>query len=271
MTPTGRNGYRHRWRLLHAIGPVLVAAFANSPLRGGRPTGWLSSRQQVWSRMDPGRTRPPMLGPDPREAWARYALDAQLMCVRNEGSADWSAPAGLTLRDWVRGDAADRMRPPTAGDLEYHLSTLFPPVRPHGHLELRMIDAQRGDGWIVPLAVVTALFGDDRAGDDALAAVERLWAGHGPASGRRASRTGTRGRARRGSGRPTRPSPRPAGSASRRRGRRLTGWRPPRRSPRRLTTSSNTMSAGTDVQRTIYWRNPRDRERRAHRNASRPS
>jgi glutamate--cysteine ligase len=177
----GTGGYRHRWRLLHALGPVLVAAFANSPLRCGRPTGWLSSRQQVWSRMDPGRTRPPLLGPDPREAWARYALDAQLMCVRNEGSADWSVPDGLTLRGWVRGDAADRMRPPTAEDLDYHLSTLFPPVRPHGHFELRMIDAQPGDGWVVPLAVVTALFGDDRAGDDALAAVERLWAGCGPA------------------------------------------------------------------------------------------
>jgi glutamate--cysteine ligase len=177
----GTSGYRQRWRLVHAIGPVLVAAFANSPLRAGRPTGWLSSRQQVWSRMDPGRTRPPPLGPDPREAWARYALDAKLMCVRNEGSADWSVPAGLTLRDWVRGCAADRMRPPTAGDLEYHLSTLFPPVRPQGHLELRMIDAQPGDGWIVPLAVASALLGDERAGDDALAAVERLWAGLGPA------------------------------------------------------------------------------------------
>jgi ergothioneine biosynthesis glutamate--cysteine ligase EgtA len=177
----GTRGYRQRWRLLHVIGPVLVAAFANSPLRAGRPTGWLSSRQQVWSRMDPGRTRPPLLGPDPREAWARYALDAKLMCVRNEGSADWSVPAGLTLRDWVRGGAADRMRPPTAGDLEYHLSTLFPPVRPQGHLELRMIDAQRGDGWIVPLAVASALLGDERACDDALAAVEPLWAGLGPA------------------------------------------------------------------------------------------
>jgi ergothioneine biosynthesis glutamate--cysteine ligase EgtA len=177
----GTRGYRQRWRLLHAVGPVLVAAFANSPLRAGRPTGWLSSRQQVWSRMDPGRTRPPTLGRDPREAWARYALDARLMCVRNEGSADWSVPAGLTLRDWVRGCAADRMRPPTTGDLEYHLSTLFPPVRPQGHLELRMIDAQPGDGWVVPLAVVSALFDDERAADDALAAVERLWAGHEPA------------------------------------------------------------------------------------------
>ncbi|MGH3419932.1 MAG: glutamate-cysteine ligase family protein, partial [Streptosporangiaceae bacterium] len=53
----GESGYRSRWRLLHAIGPVLVAAFANSPLRDGRPTGWHSARQQVWSNMDPGRTR----------------------------------------------------------------------------------------------------------------------------------------------------------------------------------------------------------------------
>ena len=31
----GWSGFRWRWHLLHAIGPVLVAAFANSPLRGG--------------------------------------------------------------------------------------------------------------------------------------------------------------------------------------------------------------------------------------------
>ncbi len=31
----GQSGYRARWRLLHEIGPVLVAAFANSPLRVG--------------------------------------------------------------------------------------------------------------------------------------------------------------------------------------------------------------------------------------------
>ena len=62
-------------------------------------------------------------------------------------------------------------------DLTYHLSTLFPPVRPRGHLELRMIDAQPGDGWIVPAAVAWALFEDPRAADDAMAATEPLWAG----------------------------------------------------------------------------------------------
>src|SRR5215469_5531917 len=154
----GYTGYRTRWRLLHAIGPVLVAAFANSPLREGRPTGWRSARQQVWARMDPGRTRPPELNGDPRADWAEYALDAQVMCVRDDGS-DWTAPPGLTLRDWVRGGPVEggALRPPTTEDLSYHLSTLFPPVRPRGHFELRMIDAQPGDGWVVPAAVTSAL------------------------------------------------------------------------------------------------------------------
>ena len=207
----GPSGYRQRWQLVHAIGPVLVAAFANSPLREGKPTGWVSSRQQVWTRMDPGRTRPPRPDEDPREAWAAYALDAQVMCVPNPDSCDWSAPPGLTFREWVRrdpvtadpatrgtgttraeapgtaapsnGEAGDGdvpLRRPTAGDLEYHLSTLFPPVRPRGHFELRMIDAQPADGWIVPLAVSSALLSDAKAGDAALAAVEPLWDGRSP-------------------------------------------------------------------------------------------
>jgi len=183
----GQEGYRSRWRLLHAIGPVLVAAFANSPLRGGRPTGWRSARQQVWANMDPGRTRPPAQAVkrggevggdrDPRDAWAAYALDAELMCVREPGSQDWTAPPGVTFRDWLRDGGSGPLRAPTAEDLDYHLSTLFPPVRPRGHMELRMIDAQPGDGWIVPAAVVTALADDVRAADAALAAAEPVWEG----------------------------------------------------------------------------------------------
>jgi glutamate--cysteine ligase len=109
------------------------------------------------------------------------------MCVRDPDSGDWSAPPGLRFRDWVRsgpdeeaGGDGRRLRPPTADDLEYHLSTLFPPVRPRGHFELRMIDAQPGDGWIVPLAVASALLSDAQAQDAALAAVAPLWDGQPP-------------------------------------------------------------------------------------------
>ncbi|MGH3269272.1 MAG: glutamate-cysteine ligase family protein, partial [Trebonia sp.] len=174
----GHTGYRWRWWLLHAIGPVLVAAFANSPLREGQPTGWKSARQQVWARMDPGRTKPPPLTGDGDlpAVWAAYALDAQVMCVRADESGDWSAPPGLRLRDWVRGsDGSGALRAPTTEDLTYHLSTLFPPVRLRGHFELRMIDAQPGDGWVVPVAVVSALLSDAEAADAAMAAAERLW------------------------------------------------------------------------------------------------
>ena len=46
-----------------------------------------------------------------------------------------------------------------------------------------MIDAQPGDGWIVPAAVATALAGDERAADAAMAAAEPVWDGPGPRSG----------------------------------------------------------------------------------------
>jgi len=170
----GRSGYRSRWELLHTLGPVLVAAFANSPLRDGRPTGWRSARQQVWSNLDPGRTKAPEANGDPRSAWAAYAMDASVMCVRDPGSTDWLAPPGLTFRGWLRDPV--HLRQPTTDDLDYHLSTLFPPVRPRGHLELRMIDAQPGDGWIVPAAVVAALADDADAADAAMCATEPVWA-----------------------------------------------------------------------------------------------
>ncbi len=38
-----------------------------------------------------------------------------------------------------------------------------------------MIDAQPGDGWIVPAAVVTALLDDETAAQQAMAAAEALW------------------------------------------------------------------------------------------------
>jgi len=203
----GAFGCAFRWRLLHALGPVLVGAFANSPLRRGQPTGWKCTRQLVWSRLDPRRTRSPA-GAEPaalatapdtpagtgfetaREHWVRYAMDADVLCVRRPEGQPWAVPAGLTFRNWLRGSdqprapgVRDAPGPPTADDLSYHLSTLFPPVRPRGHLELRMIDAQPGDGWVVPVSVVAAITDDPVAADAAMAAAEPVWRRNGSAPG----------------------------------------------------------------------------------------
>ena len=167
----GPLGHVRRWWLAHHLGAVLVAAFANSPLAGGRPTGWRSTRQLRWAQIGPGRAGGPPLDSDPRATWARHVLDAPVMCVRRDGGP-WDVPEDLTMREWTREPTP---RPPTREDLDYHLTTLFPPVRPRGHLELRMIDAQPGDdGWIVPLAVTAALFDDPEAAETAYRAVKPL-------------------------------------------------------------------------------------------------
>ncbi|MGV9454881.1 ergothioneine biosynthesis glutamate--cysteine ligase EgtA [Streptomyces sp. NPDC003635] len=167
----GPLGHVRRWWLAHQLGAVLVAAFANSPLAGNEPTGWRSTRQLMWMEIGAGRAGAPPLNGDPRAAWARHVLDAPVMCVRQD-SGPWEVPEGLTFREWTRSAVP---RPPTREDLGYHLTTMFPPVRPRGHLELRMIDAQPGeDGWIVPLAVTAALFDDPQAAETAYRVVKPL-------------------------------------------------------------------------------------------------
>ena len=68
---------------------------------------------------------------------------------------------------------------PTLDDLAYHVTTLFPPVRPRGWLELRMIDALPEEWWPVAVAVSVALLDDPLAAECAAAAtapVRDRWA-----------------------------------------------------------------------------------------------
>ncbi|MFH9725555.1 ergothioneine biosynthesis glutamate--cysteine ligase EgtA [Streptomyces sp. NPDC017254] len=176
----GPLGYHRRWQLAHLLGAVLVGAFANSPLHGGRRTGWRSTRQSLWTDLDPRRALAPSPDGEPRAEWAAHVLDTPVMCVRAD-EGPWAVPEGLTFREWLRTGLP---RPADADDLRYHMTTLFPPVRPRGHLELRMVDAQPGaDGWMVPVAVTTAVFDDPEAAETVYRAVKPLAerAGDGPA------------------------------------------------------------------------------------------
>ncbi|MFC9354867.1 glutamate-cysteine ligase family protein [Arthrobacter sp. NPDC057013] len=155
------TGAAQRWARLHNLLPVLIAMFANSPFLHGIPNGWHSNRQRTWLGIDPTRTATVPRSEDPRRAWAHYALDALVLCITSQGRC-WDPPQGLTMRDWLHGNGP---RPATLGDLQYHLTTLFPPVRPRGFLELRVIDAQAGHDWEPVTAIVTALMDDEHAAD----------------------------------------------------------------------------------------------------------
>ncbi|MFI6574953.1 ergothioneine biosynthesis glutamate--cysteine ligase EgtA [Nocardiopsis sp. NPDC050513] len=175
---TGSDGadLRARWELAHRLGPVLVAAFANSAHWRGRPTGWKSTRWVIWAATDASRTRPVLDGarrPDPASAWAEYALAARVMAIPETPGGDgrWTADPGFTFAEWLDGTGP---RAATLADLEFHLSTLFPPVRPRGWWELRMIDALPHRWWPVPLALTAALLDDPAARSTAEEAVERL-------------------------------------------------------------------------------------------------
>ncbi|WP_067570128.1 ergothioneine biosynthesis glutamate--cysteine ligase EgtA [Nocardia acidivorans] len=159
-----------RLTALYAIGPALLAAFACSPTLSGAPPGaWASQRMRTWLRLDHLRTRPPVHDwPDPVAGYARWVLDVPLLCVRPDAhgngsgvpasTADWSAPPGATFADWLCGALDDEIgRRPDQSDLDYHLTTVFPPVRASGHLEVRYLDAQPGDSWTVPVHAIDAL------------------------------------------------------------------------------------------------------------------
>ncbi|MBS9373495.1 ergothioneine biosynthesis glutamate--cysteine ligase EgtA [Rhodococcus sp. B50] len=156
-----------RWELLHAIGPAMIAAFACSPRLRGAPEGdWVSQRMRTWLELDPDLTHVHHPGDYP--AWV---LDAPLTCVRSD-QPEWHAPPGATFAAWLAGDLdADIRRRPTVDDLDYHMTTLFPPVRPCGHLEVRYLDAQPAESWQVPVAALEALLSAPEVSAEACAIV----------------------------------------------------------------------------------------------------
>jgi|HubBroStandDraft_3_1064219.scaffolds.fasta_scaffold42587_1 glutamate--cysteine ligase len=182
-------GPKHRWatRVAHAhrIGPTMVAISANSPWLAGRPTGWKSARQRAWGALDaracgpvPGCDAERASADDPADAWARFAMRAPVAFVRGSGDEVQAVGAPVPFEQWARGDVRLGNRAPTAADLDTHLTTLFPPVRMRGYLELRYLDVTAPWWWPTIAAVVTTLMDDPVAADQAAEATEQtalLW------------------------------------------------------------------------------------------------
>lgn len=169
-----RDGWADRVRLAHALGPTMLAIAANSPMLSGRFTGWRSSRQWVWGRLDAARCGPILgaSGDDPASDWARYALKAPVMLVHTPEArpiTEW-----VPFADWADGRTLLGGRRPTEADLDYHLTTLFPPVRPRGWLEIRYLDAMPGALWPAVVFTLVALLDHPELSEIAWAATESV-------------------------------------------------------------------------------------------------
>jgi glutamate--cysteine ligase len=149
-----------RWELAHRLGPTLGAAFACSPDSTHR-----SARLAAWEQIDPTRTQPALASGDLGDDWASYVLAARLMLLHEDDDRCTPVMAPITFGDWV--DHGLDGRRPTHADLAYHCTTLFPPVRPRGWLELRWLDSLPSGLAATAVAAIVALLVDDVAGDDA--------------------------------------------------------------------------------------------------------
>jgi glutamate--cysteine ligase len=150
-----------RWRVLNAAAPYLIAIFANSPIYAGEATGYQSARAAVWRAVDPTRTGMPYDEREPLDAYLNFALAAPAILLptvegENRPFGDWLSRATPTMEEWHE-----------------HLSTLFPEVRPRGHLELRTLDALAPHWYAAPLALTAGILYDPgslRAADALLGA-----------------------------------------------------------------------------------------------------
>ena len=147
------RGWPERVARAYRLGPTLVAISASSPWLHGRDTGWKSARQRAWGGLDaracgpvPGCIAPDAASDaalDPASAWARYALRAPVAFVRTRGDDAAAVRTSVPFGQWARGAVRLGGRVPTAADLDTHLTTLLPPVRLRGYLELRYLDIDR--------------------------------------------------------------------------------------------------------------------------------
>ncbi|WP_380174486.1 glutamate-cysteine ligase family protein [Kineococcus sp. DHX-1] len=166
-------GWADRLAHVRRLTPVLVALAATSPLRQGVPTGAVCGRQEVWGRLEPGRCRASGDGSDPVAQWTEFAFAAPVMFVRVQDTGEFAPVRDhVPFGDWAAGRVLLDGRRPGTADVDAHLTTLWPPVRLRGFLELRFLDAVPSALRPGLAAVVATVVDDPVAAEAAAAAAE---------------------------------------------------------------------------------------------------
>ena len=146
-----------RWRLLNSVAPYFIAIFANSERYARRDTGHASYRAHFWRQLDSSRTGIVFDSDDPAQAYADFALGAGALRAENSRGEfhDFRSLLGdskLGMEDW-----------------HFHLSTLFPEIRPKEYFEIRSADTISPENLCAPLAFIAGLVYDEAAARAAVA------------------------------------------------------------------------------------------------------
>ncbi len=151
-------------RLSLALAPLFYALFANSPLLEGKPSGFLSTRGEIWDRTDPERTGllPEIFAEGAGfPTYVEWALDVPMYFIyRNDAYLDLTRER-FTFRRYLReGHGAHRA---TLADWDMHLSTLFPEARLRPQIELRSADSLPPRLTMAVAALVKGIMYDSQA------------------------------------------------------------------------------------------------------------
>ncbi|MGK0346185.1 MAG: glutamate--cysteine ligase [Myxococcota bacterium] len=153
------------------LGPLTTALFANSPIRYGKPSGYMSFRGHVWTQTDPARTGFPDAANNFTFArWLDYLLDVPMMFTKIDG--EWADANGRSFRDWM-DNGIDGVYPKNP-DWELHLTSVFPEARVKRQIEVRGADCVNLALSASFVALFKGLFYCRKATDAALEVAEQL-------------------------------------------------------------------------------------------------
>ncbi len=146
---------------LNRLSPFLNAAFANSPLVAGQPSGFLSYRGHIWGDTDPDRSGLPeaFLHKDfVIDDYVSWALTAAPYHLMRDGeivqTTDWN------FQQLMDGKASGLKM--DMEDWEEHLGMIFPDIRIKNILEVRVIDSiSPVYAMAVPALIGTLLYNEN--------------------------------------------------------------------------------------------------------------
>ena len=175
LQPGHPDQWSDRVRRAQRLGPLLTALSGSSAYLAGRDTGWHSARQRAWTGLGDLRAGP-IDDLDPVRAWAQRALEAPVVLGPPQAARAREGRSSRSLREWIT-DPAD-WPAATVGDVRRQLTTLFPPVRLRGWLELRCLDSLPERWWPAVAALTTTWMDDDSVHpvvDHAISATAHRW------------------------------------------------------------------------------------------------